>query len=153
VSVFVTVGTTSFDQLIEAVDNGEHASTAFLQIADGDYRPVHARWCRMLPGIDVAIERADIVVCHAGAGTVFGLLQAGLVPIVVPNLFRRDKHQAELGRWLARRRYAIVASGPDEVNDRIARYAELAAACAPFDTPRFFMTDRLNALVNEALPE
>lgn len=149
--IFVTVGTTAFDPLVRVVDAGPHANRATLQIADGEYVPLQSEWCRFTSDIGSAFLAADVIVCHAGAGTVFSLLEAGVVPIVVANLVRRDKHQTELSDWLARRRYAVVSESVNSVNACIERYAELSSQCVPFTTPRFFYADEMNSALRAAM--
>ena len=147
----MTVGTTPFDELIEVVDRGPHAETAFLQIADGRYRPAHSPWARFVDDVAERASAADVVVTHAGAGSVFALLQAGRMPVVVPNLVRRDGHQVELLRWLEARRYAIVAHSVDEVNGLVERHARLQGELRPFDVERFFFGAELNADLRAAV--
>jgi len=147
VNVFVTVGTTAFDPLVEAVDRGGHAGHALLQIGDGEYVPANARWFRFEPGIRRHVEAADVVVCHAGAGSVFGLLESGIVPLVVPNTVRRDKHQLEIARWLTRNRYAVVAMDPMDVNATLDGFPAARERCVPFAERRFFEQATLNRLV------
>ncbi|HVY77757.1 MAG TPA: glycosyltransferase [Solirubrobacterales bacterium] len=50
------------------------------------------------------MARADVVVCHAGAGSILCALRAGHTPVVVPRLKRYeetvDDHQVEFARAL-----------------------------------------------------
>ncbi len=147
VNVFVTVGTTSFDPLVEAIDNGPLAASALIQIADGARQPENARWFNFEPDIQKHIDSADVVVCHAGAGSIFKLLEKGIVPLVVPNTVRRDKHQLEIARWLIEKRYAVVAMSPAEVNQKLIDYPEEKLSCVAFSEKRFFYQNALNELV------
>lgn len=149
--VLVTVGTTPFDELIEAVDTGEHAHCSHLQIANGSYIPKSSEWSHRVEDFDACCAQADVVVCHSGAGSVFGLLQAGICPVVVPNLVRRDQHQVELGRWLERNRYAPVAWEIDQVNALISAHPESMAKCRQFDVAPFFYADELNDVIRSRL--
>lgn len=150
-NVFVTVGTTSFDPLVKAVDTGIFADSALIQIADGDYQPVNARWFSFEPGIQNHIDNADVVVCHAGAGSVFKLLEQGKIPLVVPNTIRRDKHQLEIARWLKQKKYAVVAMKVEEVNQKLIDYPDEKLTCVPFSEKRFFYQKELNELVRTRL--
>jgi len=150
-SIFVTVGTTAFDPLIESVDTGPFAESSLLQISDGEYVPNRSKWFRFDPLVKEHIDNADVVVCHCGAGSVFGLLQAGNVPIVVPNLTRRDKHQAQLARWLQANRFCVVSMTPENVNEAIGSYSELKEECIPFDVKRFFWADEMNQILKASL--
>ncbi|ASJ74541.1 PssE/Cps14G family polysaccharide biosynthesis glycosyltransferase [Granulosicoccus antarcticus] len=146
-NIFVTVGTTSFDPLVEAVDKGPYAKNALIQIADGLYEPAVARWFRFEPGIQAHIDKADVVVCHGGGGSIFSLLEAGIVPLVVPNTLRRDKHQLEIARWLQRNSFAVVAMYPEQVNEVLESYEEAKQSCVAFTERRFFYQEPLNRMV------
>jgi UDP-N-acetylglucosamine transferase subunit ALG13 len=71
------------------------------------------------------IEAADVVVSHAGVGSIMCALRAGHVPIVFPRLKRYgetvDDHQAELAEALAKRGTVIVAWSVEELRDSVAR--------------------------------
>ena len=51
----------------------------------------------------------DLIITHAGAGTVFFLLACNLPFIAVPNLERQDPHQLELYNWLEKNKYSQTA--------------------------------------------
>lgn len=151
--VFVTVGTTPFDSLIREIDRGRNANESVLQVANGLYEPVNCEWFRFKSDVEQDVLSADIVVSHAGAGSVFGFLQRGIVPIIVPNTERRDQHQLEIARWLERKRYAVVAHKIQFVNDIIDNYNALRSNCTQFKETRFFYQDKLNSLIKEKLSE
>lgn len=150
-NIFVTVGTTSFDPLVKAVDTGPFADSAIIQTADGDYQPLNARWFSFEPGIQNYINNADVVVCHAGAGSVFKLLEQNKIPLVVPNTIRRDKHQLEIARWLKQKKYAVVAMKAEEVNQKLIEYPDEKRNCIEFSERRFFYQKELNELVSARL--
>ncbi|NQZ08441.1 MAG: hypothetical protein HRT35_14905, partial [Algicola sp.] len=97
ITIFVTVGTTAFDQLIEAVDAqlSGHQFDVTCQIANGKYLP-KIKHVRFAEDFSRRLVEADVVITHGGAGTVFELLEQGKKMIMVPNLFRVDKHQQDL---------------------------------------------------------
>jgi UDP-N-acetylglucosamine transferase subunit ALG13 len=65
------------------------------------------------------MEQADVIVSHAGVGSIMCALQAGRVPVVFPRLKRYsetcDDHQAELANALAQRGTVLVASTAEEL--------------------------------------
>jgi UDP-N-acetylglucosamine transferase subunit ALG13 len=70
------------------------------------------------------IEAADVVVSHAGVGSIMCALRAGHVPIVFPRLKRYaetvDDHQAELAEALEKRGNVIVVWNAEELADAVA---------------------------------
>lgn len=64
-----------------------------------------------------AMASADLVVGHAGTGTVVGCLQAGRCPLVVPRSAQHgehiDDHQAQFARELTARGIAVARSVED----------------------------------------
>lgn len=78
------------------------------------------------------IEAADVVVSHAGVGSIMCALRAGHVPIVFPRLKRYDEtvddHQAELAEALAKRGTVMVAWTVEELRDCVARVPSRSVA-------------------------
>lgn len=107
--VLVTVGTTRFDSLIKYLDETfaglSHAFT--FQIADGKYIPVNFPYFRFSPDINTYYKASDLVICHAGAGTIYKLLEMKKKIIIVPNTERIDNHQLDIASYMAANGYAI----------------------------------------------
>ena len=117
--MFVTVGTTSFDALIEALDSERTVKVLeqrgftelTLQIGRGTYAPTtlrtrgafKVRVVEYLPSIEREIARAGLVISHAGAGSVFETLRSVTPLLVVVNERLMDNHQVELAEELAER--------------------------------------------------
>lgn len=87
--LFVTVGSVApFDALIEKVDElaGKGLTGhGVAQIGNGSYVPKNAEWFRFEKGLGGRYEKADLVITHNGAGTLFELLALGKKAIAVPN--------------------------------------------------------------------
>ena len=75
-NIFVTVGTFKFDSLIKKVDSlAEYTGFNIVcQIGEGLYLPKHCKYFRFKNSISEFVEKADIIITHAGAGTVYSLL-------------------------------------------------------------------------------
>lgn len=115
-TIFITVGTTSFNSLLEAVNTVEIAeiirklncSKLIIQYGRGEQMEMDTT---LFAGIEVEvyglkksiiedINRADLVIGHAGAGTCLEVLHSGKPLIVVVNESLMDNHQTELSRAL-----------------------------------------------------
>ncbi|CAK4708607.1 hypothetical protein LEN26_006069 [Aphanomyces euteiches] len=120
--VFVTVGTTSFDALIQAVDTPEVYATLkklgydeiVIQIGRGEYEPrngvnsgLTTSFYRFNPEYKADIRRASLVLSHAGAGSIMDTLVERKALIVIPNNKLMDNHQEELAVALAKRQHLI----------------------------------------------
>lgn len=113
--ILVTIGTTAFDSLIKEIDQTFPKSTdLLLQIADGFYKPVNFPFITFSNYIDQYYEKANLIICHAGAGTVYKLLEMEKKIIVVPNMTRSDPHQRELADFVKANNYGLV---PDNLKD------------------------------------
>ncbi|TNN47300.1 UDP-N-acetylglucosamine transferase subunit ALG13 [Liparis tanakae] len=114
-TVFVTVGTTSFDELIGGVTCPEAVQVLkargyehlVLQAGRGSILPAadscpHIRLeaYRFKDSIAEDIKQADLVISHAGAGSCLEALGAGKPLLVVVNDKLMNNHQLEMARQL-----------------------------------------------------
>ncbi|KAF0705801.1 Aste57867_6958 [Aphanomyces stellatus] len=125
--VFVTVGTTCFDEMIQAVDTPEVLSIlakrgyteVVFQIGRGEYEPkatshggddgsrLTTTCYRFNPQYKDDIRRASLVLSHAGAGSIMDTLMEKKHLIVIPNNKLMDNHQEELAVALAERHHLV----------------------------------------------
>jgi len=159
--VFVTVGnaTQGFRRLLDAVEKlaaeGAFASeTVFIQSGrNPEFRTAHCVQEAFLPSDRFAevMAKADLVICHAGAGTLFNALQLGKVPVVMPRRAKYgelvDDHQLGLVRALALDRRIIPAYEPPDLPAAIALGRELRLP------PSTTLPSRMLSLVTEAVKE
>ncbi|XP_078402297.1 UDP-N-acetylglucosamine transferase subunit ALG13-like [Cetorhinus maximus] len=124
-SVFVTVGTTSFDELIQEVSS-ERATRILqdlgyrkliLQIGRGSVEPkplVGTNFTlevyRFKDSIADDIQNAALVISHAGAGSCLETLEAGKPLIVVINEKLMNNHQLELAKQLHRDSHLVYCT-------------------------------------------
>ncbi|MCS0305990.1 PssE/Cps14G family polysaccharide biosynthesis glycosyltransferase [Vibrio diabolicus] len=106
---FYTVGTTPFPSLTAyLVDNFDvPGNEVFLQTAQST-NTQYIESVSFISDFEEKIEDYELIVTHAGAGSVYGLLEKGKNLIVVPNLERDDKHQIEIAKFVEENMYAIV---------------------------------------------
>ncbi|XP_039768344.1 UDP-N-acetylglucosamine transferase subunit ALG13 homolog [Ornithorhynchus anatinus] len=114
-SVFVTVGTTSFDELVGLLSAGPAVRTIkdlgcrrlVLQIGRGTVAPkpfTSAEFTlevyRYKDSLKEDIQKADLVISHAGAGSCLETLEAKKPLVVVINEKLMNNHQLELAQKL-----------------------------------------------------
>ena len=130
--IFVTVGAQMpFDRLVRTVDQwaarcGNH--DVFAQIGPTPWRPQHIRWTSFLApeAFRQHVAAADVVVAHAGMGSIITALELGKPILVMPrrgNLkeTRNDHQVATAKHFLAQGRIQVAF---DEV-ELAARLASL----------------------------
>ncbi|XP_018912456.1 UDP-N-acetylglucosamine transferase subunit ALG13 [Bemisia tabaci] len=113
--VFITVGTTRFDSLIQQVCSSSVLSTlkskgyskVVLQIGNGSYEPksvafpgIKVEFFRFKNNLKEDISNSDLVISHAGAGSCLEVLEAKKPLIVVVNENLMGNHQVELAEKL-----------------------------------------------------
>jgi beta-1,4-N-acetylglucosaminyltransferase len=139
-TAFVTVGTTRFDALVDAVDHPAFEAALVrrgftrLVVQAGAYgaesgggrggskrkRPPSSSSSPSLtvdrfayaPSLAPHMAAADLVISHAGAGSLFEALRGGKACVAVPNPALMGDHQGELARTLADGGHVTVASPP-----------------------------------------
>jgi len=109
--IFVTVGTTQWDELVREVDKligqGNIKEKVTVQIGAGNYIPRNCDWFRYAPSLDQHIKRADIVIAQGGAGFVFEALSTGAKLICVENRQLSGRHQREILNKLSKSLYLV----------------------------------------------
>ena len=106
--VFVTTGTTDFTQLIEAVLTLSDDYEVVVQTPTTYKNTPNCRFFDFVKNIADYYQWADIIITHAGAGSVYKLLELEKKILVVPNLTRKDKHQSQLANYVRDNNYGGV---------------------------------------------
>lgn len=130
--LFATVGATlPFERLTDlvggAVRDGAIGEQVLMQVGDGGKRHPGMECVDSLPFTEVQalLEKADIVVCHGGTGSLITALRAGCRVIAVPRRFELgehyDNHQAEITATFRDRGLIEVADTPEEFAQALER--------------------------------
>lgn len=103
--IFVTVGTQFFDGLIEEVDRlageGGFDQPVFAQIGLHPRVPRHIEHVAFVDDMQAALERADLIITHAGTGSLCECIQLGKPFIAVVNDTKAGDHQREFVEHLS----------------------------------------------------
>jgi UDP-N-acetylglucosamine transferase subunit ALG13 len=140
--IFVTLGThhQPFARLIEALD----ALPAEELVVQHGYSPapLHAAEAvdfLALPDMLERMDRADVVIMHAGVGSILLARRRGHTPVVVPRAHARgehvDDHQAELATALEADGKAIVVWDTADLAAAVARVPRRGPPSAVQETP------------------
>jgi beta-1,4-N-acetylglucosaminyltransferase len=133
--VFVTVGSTLFNALVQAVTTHECLqvlqsqgySSLVIQLGKGTFLPpkgtgeeenVKVEYFTSAPDLAEQIGTADLVISHAGSGSIFETLRARKPLVAVVNNLLFDNHQTELAEELSDRKYLFCAT-PETLVDTL----------------------------------
>lgn len=142
--VLVTVGTTKFDSLIKYLDEVAGYNFTF-QIGNGEYTPKNYHFFRFSENISEYYKKADVIISHAGAGTLYSLLRMHKKVLMVPNLERRDKHQVEIAEYLDSMGCAKWCKSFDEILTNMINISTMQFSI--YESDDFFKFDEITQLL------
>jgi beta-1,4-N-acetylglucosaminyltransferase len=119
--IFVTVGTTRFDQLIDHIleqkfiHSLDEIGVEYLTVQHGNspVSPVHNHNINIYnfkPSLQQDIAESDIVISSGGAGTILEVLELQKDLIVLVNETLQDNHQKELVEKLSEQGFLTVTT-------------------------------------------
>ncbi|EIJ34380.1 PssE/Cps14G family polysaccharide biosynthesis glycosyltransferase [Thiothrix nivea] len=139
--ILVITGTTGFDSLVKSIDAARELENDYeivLQTGEGKYLPCHKKYFAFDADLKQKLGDYDYFVTHAGAGTIFMLLEYRKPVLVVPNTERADKHQTELAGYVGSNSLCAVCDKVEHVADSIQNIAQLTANLRPYAKVEFF---------------
>lgn len=135
--ILVTVGAQmTFDRLVQAVDAwaaDNPGEEVFAQIGPRGWRPVHVPFKEFLDPLEFRrlVEKARVVVAHAGMGTILTALELGRPLLIMPRRGdlqeTRNDHQIATARQLASLGRATVAYDAKHLIAELSHMARFAA--------------------------
>lgn len=133
--IFVTVGTDlPFDRMVRVVDEWARAvggREVFAQIGETDWRPSYIAWSKFLQPPEFArrFAEAEVVVAHAGMGTILSALQWEKPLLVMPRRAslgeQRNEHQLATARHLSEMGKVSVAMDEIELRSMLDGLGDL----------------------------
>jgi UDP-N-acetylglucosamine transferase subunit ALG13 len=139
VRLFVTVGLEPrpFDRLLKAVDLGIERRIfpleTLVQRGHSNYAPERCPSVPFLPYDEMvrALQSAEVVIAHAGVGTLLQCLHQKKIPILYPRRARLgehvDDHQIMFAQVIEARKRALVAYDPERLFEVYEVFPRLAA--------------------------
>jgi UDP-N-acetylglucosamine transferase subunit ALG13 len=156
--IFVTVGTQlPFDRMIRAIDDwarDREPDEVFAQIGPAEYLPRAIEYARFISPAECR-ERmlaADVIVAHAGMGSILSALELGKPILVMPRLAElgehRNDHQLATAERLAAHGQIDVAQGPEDLAAKLDQLDLLATRTriSPFASDR--LIHALSSFIN-----
>ena len=154
--IFLTVGSRyGFDRLVRAVDDmvdrGDITDEVTAQIGYGSYVPRHMQFERLMEGTryDARMRDADMLIGHAGSGTITLAVRNCKPLLVLPRLKRYHEHvndhQVATARKFEELHHVLAA---DDAADLPRRFAELSSFVP---ARRVARTDELAGRIGEFL--
>lgn len=120
--LFVSVGTTDFDNLIKAVDAliPSLGFTGIMQIGHGKYKPINLPYFRFSSSLIEFYKQSTIAIAHGGLATTVEILKQKVRLVSVSNPDRYDKHQDDLISTLAEQGYLVWCRNLNDLNRAIS---------------------------------
>lgn len=119
--LFVTVGTTRFPRLMKRISTDPffQQHECVLQVGPGGGRPEGFKSFEYTGRIDSYYRRADVVITHAGAGTIYRLLELRKRMVIVPNIDRVDLHQYDIANFMHSNGYAVTVTDFSQLSEAV----------------------------------
>lgn len=136
--IFVTVGTQGpFDRMIRVIDawaTRHDREDVFAQIGRDSWRPKTIEWVEQLDAAEFKqrVERSQVVIAHAGMGTILTALELGKPVLIMPRRAalgeQRNDHQVATVKKLGALELATVANDEVELAEWLEKLDDLRVA-------------------------
>lgn len=127
--IFVTVGTQlPFDRLVKTVDQwagGKNREDVFGQIGPMQYKPLYIQYQEFVDAVEFRnrVEEADVIVSHAGMGSIITALEMHKPILVMPRRAdlgeHRNEHQMATAKQLLKQGRIHVAFTEEELIEKL----------------------------------
>lgn len=119
--IFVTVGTTQFDELVEAIDKiaPKLNEEVVMQAGNYGYKPRNCKHFSFADDLHGYFKKANIIIAHGGGGITFEVLNLEKKLISVDNPRVLDGHQGDLLEKLSLEGYLIWCKDLNKIENYI----------------------------------
>lgn len=141
--IFVTVGAQMpFDRLTMAIDTWAKTKSdikIFAQIGNSSYKPENIDWINHLEPNEYReyIKKSELVVAHAGMGTILSVLEIGTHLLIMPRrgIFHetRNDHQLATAKSFSAHNNIQLANDEYELQEKLSQWniQESSASIGP----------------------
>lgn len=151
--IFVTLGTHElpFNRLLDQLESLELTEEVLIQTGNTPHGSARYSCVPFLTPqqFEETMERCDLVITHAGAGSMLTALEKGKPTIAVPRLAtygeHNDDHQKELCEYLAQQNYLLTCTDMEDLGTAIEQSRHQQFAPYPFGN------EKLLAAVKDAI--
>lgn len=131
--IFVTVGTHDQDfvrlvrKIDELVEGKRIKEKVVIQTGYTEYKPKKCKWFKFVSPeeFEKMCEKSDLIITHAGVGSIMTCLNLGKNTIVVPRLKKfnehRDDHQLQITRELEKQGKILAVYDIDKLEKTVSR--------------------------------
>jgi beta-1,4-N-acetylglucosaminyltransferase len=146
--IFVTVGTTDFDDLVREMDRlaPELNERIVAQIGRGRYEPRRMEFFRFADSLEPQYSKAAVVVSHGGLGTLIEVIERGLKLIGVSNPDRYDRHQEDILGILSERKHMVWCRSLDRLKEAFDDLARVDLV--PYRRPECRIAERIREFLH-----
>lgn len=149
-NIFVTVGTTPYNTLFQHLSVIHSNNWHFdCQTADASLTYPNLHCFDYTNDWQSHVDQADLIITHAGAGSVYKLLERQKKIIVIPNLERIDHHQLDLASYVAKNGYALVCDSLANIEQVITEAEQFKPA--HYQKVDFFKGDEIKQLIEKKM--
>jgi beta-1,4-N-acetylglucosaminyltransferase len=122
--IFVTVGSMAeFDSLVEAIDKiaSKLNEKIIMQIGNGKYIPKNCEYFRYNKNLSKYMKKANLIITHGGAGTIFEILRYRKPMIGIENVDVNGSHQWDILSKLEDKNYIIWCKNLEDMERYIIK--------------------------------
>ncbi len=155
IRIFATVGTDlPFDRLIKTLDDWAPSHPdyeIYAQIGDTSYKPLNIPFCHFIepPEFKKRFQGSDLIVSHAGMGTILSSLNFQKPLLVMPRIAAKGEHRNEHQLATAKHLQELNKINVAQDEDELIKILESDASLPTKEPISSFASNSLTSKLNE----